>query len=119
MTATLASRPATRWPAAPLKYLAMGHPDKPTLERFREWFEQWRSDAENRYSRAVRQLAAGRIAAADFARIEAWRDEIVVNYQHGMRRYIKILRAGRHKPVSVARRDSGPVMSLRVVMAGE
>jgi hypothetical protein len=85
-----------------LKYLSMGHPDRPGLERFRQWFELWRSRAEDKFQAALARYERGEGSDAEFAGAEAERDQVLVNYQHGMRRYIEILRAGRHKRDMVA-----------------
>jgi hypothetical protein len=90
-----------------LKYLSMGRPDKPALERFRQWFELWRSRAEDKFQAALARSESGASSAEEFAEAEAERDRVLVNYQHGMRRYIEILRAGRHKSVTVAAREGG------------
>ncbi len=84
-----------------LKHLSMGRPDRPALERFRQWFELWRSRAEEKFQAALARNESGEGSAAEFASAEAKHDQVLVNYQHGMRRYIEILRAGRHKRVMV------------------
>jgi hypothetical protein len=80
-----------------LKYLSMGRPDRPALERFRQWFELWRSRAEEKFQAALARYESGEDSDAEFAGAEAERDQVLVNYQHGMRRYIEMLRAGRHE----------------------
>ena len=60
-----------------LKFLGMGRPDRPALEHFRQWFELWRSRAEEKFQAAL-------------ARYES---------RQGMRRYIEIVRAGGHRRV--------------------
>jgi hypothetical protein len=78
-----------------LKYLSMGRPDKRALERFRQWSELWRSRAEAKFQAALARYESGEGSDAEFARAEAERDQVLVNYQHGIQRYLEILRAGR------------------------
>jgi hypothetical protein len=78
-----------------LKYLSMGRPDKPALERFRQWSELWRSRAEAKFQVALARYESGKGSDAEFAGAEAERDQVLVNYQHAMQRYLEILRAGR------------------------
>jgi hypothetical protein len=85
-----------------LKYLSMGHPDRPGLERFRQWFELWRSRAEAKFQAALARHESGEGSDAEFTGAEAERDQVLVNYQHGMQRYSEIVRASRHKRVVVA-----------------
>jgi hypothetical protein len=85
-----------------LKHLSVGRPDRPALERFREWFELWRSRAEAKFQAAVARHERGEGSDAEFAGAEAERDQVLVNYQHGMQRYSEILRAGRRKRAIVA-----------------
>ena len=85
-----------------LKHLSMGRPDRPALERFRQWFELWRSRAEVKFQAALARHESGEGSDAEFAGAEAERDQVLVNYQHGMQRYSEILRAGRHKRVILA-----------------
>src|SRR5262245_40913494 len=80
-----------------LKHLSMGRPDRPALEHFRQWFELWRSRAESKFQAALARHEHGESSDAEFAGAEAERDQVLVNYQHGMQRYSEILRAGRHK----------------------
>src|SRR5262245_18780467 len=80
-----------------LKFLSMGRPDRPALERFRQWFELWRSRAAEKFQVALARYESGEGSDAEFAGAEAERDQVLVNYQHGMRRYIETLRAGRHE----------------------
>ena len=87
---------------ASLKYLSMGRPDRPALDRFRQWFELWRSRAEAKFQAALARHESGEDSDAEFAGAEAERDQVLVNYQHGMQRYSEILRAGRHKRVIIA-----------------
>jgi hypothetical protein len=89
-----------------LKYLSMGRPDRPALERFRQWFELWRSRAEEKFQAALASDQSGAGSDAKFARAEAERDQVLVNYQHGMRRYVEILRAD----------GAAPRLSARVVL---
>jgi hypothetical protein len=77
---------------ASLKFLSMGRPDRPALERFREWFELWRGRAEERFQVALARHERGDRSTAEFASAEAERDQVLVNYQHGMRRYFEMLR---------------------------
>jgi hypothetical protein len=84
-----------------LKYLSMGRPDRPALERYRKWFELWRRRAEEKFRAAVARSASGEGSIAEFAQAEAERDQVLVNYQHGMRRYIEILRAGRPERIDM------------------
>ena len=91
---------------ASLKYLSMGRPDRPALERFRQWFELWRSRAEAKFQAALARHESGEDSDAEFAGAEAERDQVLVNYQHGMQRYSEILRAGRHKRVIIALADA-------------
>ena len=86
---------------ASLKYLSMGRPDRPALDRFRQWFELWRSRAEAKFQAALARHESGEDSDAEFAGAEAERDQVLVNYQHGMQRYSEILR-GRHKRVIIA-----------------
>jgi hypothetical protein len=86
-----------------LKHLGMGHPDRAALERFREWFELWRSRAEEQFQAELARYESGEGSTAEFASAEAKRDQVLVNYQHGMRRYIEILRAERQEPVMIGR----------------
>jgi hypothetical protein len=81
-----------------LKYLSMGHPDRLALERFRQWFELWRSRAEEKFQAALASYESGAGSDAEFAGAEAARDQVLVNYHHGIRRYIEILRADRDAP---------------------
>ena len=85
-----------------LKFLSMGRPDRPALERFRQWIELWRSRAEDKFQAALARSERGEGGDAEFASAEAERDEVLVNYQHGMRRYIEILRSGRPEQVEMA-----------------
>ena len=85
-----------------LKFLSMGHPDRPALERFRQWLELWRSRAEAKFQATLSRQERGEGRDAEFAGAEAERDQVLVNYQHGMQRYSEILRAGRHKRVIMA-----------------
>jgi hypothetical protein len=85
-----------------LKHLSMGRPDRPALERFRQWFELWRSRAEVKFQAALARHESGEGSDAKFAGAEAERDQVLVNYQHGMQRYSEILRTGRHKRVIMA-----------------
>jgi hypothetical protein len=78
-----------------LKHLGMGHPDRAALERFRRWLEMWRGRAENKFRVALARSDRSDGIDADFASAEAERDQVLVNYQHGMRRYVEILRDGR------------------------
>ena len=87
---------------ASLKYLSVGRPDRPALDRFRQWFELWRSRAEAKFQAALARHESGEDSDAEFAGAEAERDQVLVNYQHGMQRYSEILRAGRHKRVIIA-----------------
>jgi hypothetical protein len=82
-----------------LKYLSMGRPDRSALERFRQWLELWRGRAEEQFQAALARSEDSDVA---FARAEAARDQVLVNYQHGMRRYIEILRADRPRRVEMA-----------------
>jgi hypothetical protein len=86
-----------------LKFLSMGRPDRPALERFREWFELWRGRAEERLQATLAPYESGDRSTAEFASAEAERDQVLVNYQHGMRRYIEIMRAERHDAVMTGR----------------
>jgi hypothetical protein len=101
---------------ASLKFLSMGRPGRLELERFRQWFEKWRSQAEAAFQVALNRRLGGRLGAEDFAMAEARRDAVLVNYQHGMRRYIELLRAGRRKPVTVAAREGG---SAGLIVVGD
>src|SRR5262245_6132400 len=65
-----------------LKYLSMGRPDRPALERFRQWFELWRSRAEVKFQAALVRYESGEGSEAEFAGAEAERDRVLVNYQH-------------------------------------
>jgi hypothetical protein len=85
-----------------LKHLSMGRPDRPALERFRQWFELWRSRGEAKFQAALARHESGDGSDAEFARSEAEREQVLVNYQHGMQRYREILSAGRHKRAIVA-----------------
>jgi|SoiMethySBSTD1v2_1073268.scaffolds.fasta_scaffold299113_2 hypothetical protein len=85
-----------------LKFLSMGHPDGPALERFRQWIELWRGRAEGKFQQALARNERGDGSDADFASAEAERDQVLVNYQHGMRRYLEILRAGRPEQLEMA-----------------
>jgi hypothetical protein len=85
-----------------LKHLSMGRPDRPALEQFRQWFELWRSRAEVKFQAALARHESGEGSDAEFAGAEAERDQVLVNYQHGIQRYSEMLRAGRHKRVRVA-----------------
>jgi hypothetical protein len=85
-----------------LKHLSMGRPDRPALERFRQWFELWRSRAEMKFQAALARHESGEGSDAEFASAEAERDQVLVNYQHGTQRYSDILRASRHKRVIMA-----------------
>ena len=89
-----------------LKHLSMGQPDRPALEHFRQWFELWRSRAEKRFQVALSRSESGEASRAEFTSAEAERDQVVVNYQHGMRRYIEILRAHRKQPMVLATTQS-------------
>ena len=80
-----------------LKHLSMGRPDRPALEQFRQWFELWRSRAEAKFRAALARHDRGEGSDAEFAGAEAERDQVLVNYQHGMQRYSQLLRASRHK----------------------
>src|SRR5262245_38299295 len=79
--------------AGSLKHLSMGRPDRPALERFRRWFELWRSRAEAKFQAVLARHESGEGSDAEFAGAEAERDQVLVNYQHGMQRYGEILRA--------------------------
>jgi hypothetical protein len=83
-----------------LKYLSMGRPDRPSLERFRQWLELWRSRAEAKFQATLARCENGEGSHAAFASAEAERDQALVNYQHGMQRYMDILRDGRRKRVA-------------------
>jgi hypothetical protein len=99
-----------------LKFLSMGRPDRQALERYRQWFERWRSRAEAKFQVTLARCENGEGRDAEFARAQAERDQVLVNYQHGMRRYIEILRAGR----AVADVNLGPAaprLVARVVPA--
>jgi hypothetical protein len=85
-----------------LKHLSMGRPNRPALERFRQWFELWRRRAEVKFQAALARHESGEGSDAEVAGAEAERDQVLVNYQHGMQRYSEILRAGRHKRVIMA-----------------
>jgi hypothetical protein len=82
-----------------LKHLSVGRPDRPALERFRQWFELRRSRAEAKFQAALARHERGEGSDAEFAGAEAERDQVLVNYQHGLQRYSEILRPGRHKRV--------------------
>jgi hypothetical protein len=84
-----------------LKHLSMGRPDRPALEQFRQWFELWRSRGEAKFKAALVRYESGQGSDAEFAGAEAERDQVLVNYQHGMQRYSEILRARRHKRVKM------------------
>jgi hypothetical protein len=83
-----------------LKFLSMGRPDRPSLERFRQWLELWRSRAEAKFQKSLARCESGKGSHAEFASAEAERDQALVNYQHGMQRYIEILRDDRRKRVT-------------------
>src|SRR5262245_30122027 len=85
-----------------LKHLSMGSPDRPALERFRQWFELWRNRAEAKFQGAPARHNSGEGSDAEFADAEAERDRVLVNYQHGIQRYSEILRTGRHERAVVA-----------------
>jgi len=85
-----------------LKFLSMGHPDRPALERFRQWLELWRSRAEAKFQATLSRQERGEGRDAEFAGAEAERDQVLVNYQHGMLRYSEILQDGLHKRARVA-----------------
>jgi hypothetical protein len=91
--------------AGSLKYLSMGRPDRPALERFRQWFELRRSRAEEKVQAALASYESGAGSDAEFAGAEAERDQVLVNYHHGMRRYIEILQAA----------PAAPRLAVRVV----
>jgi hypothetical protein len=82
-----------------LKHLSMGRPDRSALEQFRQWLELWRSRAEVKFQTALARYERGEGSNAEFARAETERDQMLVNYQHGMLRYIEILRADHHKRI--------------------
>ena len=82
-----------------LKFLSMGRPDRPALEHFRQWFELWRSRAEEKFQAALARYESRQGSDVEFAGAEVERDQVLVNYQHGMRRYIEIVRAGGHRRV--------------------
>jgi hypothetical protein len=85
-----------------LKYLSMGQPDRPALERFRRWFETWRGRAEDKFQVVLARSDSGEGSLAEFASAEDERDHVLVNYQHGMRRYFEILRDRRKQPMVLA-----------------
>jgi hypothetical protein len=91
-----------------LKHLSMGRPDRSALERFRQWFELWRSRGEAKFKAALARYETGEGSDAEFARAEAERDQVLVNYQHGMQRYSEILRPGRHKRVKMGLATAQP-----------
>src|SRR5262245_17888750 len=75
---------------------------RPALGLFRQWFELWRSRAEAKFQAALARHERGEGSDAEFAGAEAERDQVLVNYQHGMLRYAEILRDGRDKRARVA-----------------
>ena len=85
-----------------LKFLGMGRPDRPALEHFRQWFEVWRSRAEGRFQAALARYESGAGSEGAFAAAEAERDHVLVNYQHGIRRYMEIVRADRPRRAMAA-----------------
>ena len=42
-----------------LKFLSMGQPDRPALERYRQWFEMWRRRAEQKFQVALARTESG------------------------------------------------------------
>jgi hypothetical protein len=85
-----------------LKFLSMGHPDRTALERFRQWIELWRGRAEGKLQQALARSERGDGRDADFASAEAERDQVLVNYHHGMRRYLEMVRAGGPEQLEMA-----------------
>jgi hypothetical protein len=70
-----------------LKYLDLTGLSPRQLERVRRWAEKWRARAERRFRRIRARARRGRVNAEAFARAEARRDAVVVNYQHVIRAY--------------------------------
>jgi hypothetical protein len=73
-----------------MKFLYLAHPTRTGMERFRQFLEFHRLQAEKKYKMSLRAYRLGKIPAGQFIKAEKVRDEALVNYQHGMRAYLTI-----------------------------